>query len=148
MPYSMPTYSNCCIHFMHFVMCHTYFFFALFAPCCVLISVCKILMHAKLPPCPFMQTLSPVSLPTLTQSVVRCVCLLCERMCFMEPPDMIDAVFNLRRSCKTATELELEESLFSPTVSQLCTWLNFGPMYTHVHVIIVIIQIRLAIIVN
>ncbi len=37
----------------------------------------------------------------------------------MEPPDMIDAVFNLRRSCKTATELELEAStLFSSTVSE------------------------------
>lgn len=31
---------------------------------------------------------------------------------------MIDAIFNLRRACKVATQLELEESaLFSPDVS-------------------------------
>ena len=64
------------------------------------------------------QTVCPVSLPALAQSVESCVRLLSERLSFIEPPDMIDAIFNLKRACKVATQLELEEStLFSPDVS-------------------------------
>lgn len=53
----------------------------------------------------------------MVQSVVSCVKLLCERLSFVESPDVTDAIFNMRRACKTASQPELETStLFSPEV--------------------------------
>ncbi len=54
-----------------------------------------------------------MSMPALAQSVISCVNLICERLGFVEPPEVIDAVFNLRRACNTATQLETS---LSPTV--------------------------------
>ena len=42
------------------------------------------------------------------QSVVSCVKLLCERLSFVEPPDVTEAVYNLRRACRVATFPEAE----------------------------------------
>lgn len=36
------------------------------------------------------------------QSVVSCVRLLCERLSFIEPPNITEAVYNLRRACRAA----------------------------------------------
>ena len=45
---------------------------------------------------------SLASIPTLVQSVVSCVRLLCERLSFIEPPNVTEAVYNLRRACRAA----------------------------------------------
>lgn len=56
----------------------------------------------------------------MVQSVVSCVKLLCERLAFIEPPEITDAIFNLRRACRTATQPELEtSSLFAPEVQSM-----------------------------
>ena len=44
---------------------------------------------------------SPVPIPALVQSVISCVKLLCERLLFIEPASLSDAVYNLRRACKS-----------------------------------------------
>ena len=45
----------------------------------------------------------PVNYTILSQSVISCIRLLCERMSFIEPFAVSEAVFNLRRACKSAT---------------------------------------------
>ncbi len=55
--------------------------------------------------------------PTLAQSVISCVQLLCERLAFIEPPEVTEAVFNLRRACKAITQFDFETSVVSMEVS-------------------------------
>jgi len=62
------------------------------------------------------QASSPVNMPALAQSVVSCVSLLCERLGFIQTPAIVEAVYNLRRACKNATQLEID-TLLSPTVT-------------------------------
>ena len=64
-----------------------------------------------LPPSSPHSQVSPFGLSTLAQSVISCVRLLCERLSFLEPPEVTEAVFNLRRACKTATYFEFETAL-------------------------------------
>lgn len=63
-----------------------------------------------------------MAVPTLAQSVISCVQLLCERLSFIEPPEVTEAVFNLRRACKSATQFDLVTSLVSVEVSALRTF--------------------------
>jgi len=64
---------------------------------------------------------SPLAAPTMVQSVVSCVKLLCERMSFIEPPEITDAVFNLRRACKAASQPDIEaSSLFNEVFVRVC----------------------------
>ena len=67
-----------------------------------------VMMRRSLPPPP---QSSPLGLPTFSQSVISCVRLLCERLLFIEPPDVTDAVFNLRRACKTASHFKFSNAL-------------------------------------
>ena len=48
----------------------------------------------------------PVDYQRYMLGVISCVRLLCERMMFVEPFDVTEAVFNLRRACKTTNSPE------------------------------------------
>ena len=57
----------------------------------------------------------------MVQSVVSCVKLFCERMSFIEPPEVTDAVFNLGRACKAASQPDIEASSLFSEVRMLVT---------------------------
>jgi hypothetical protein len=55
---------------------------------------------------------SPVPIPALAQTVISCVKLLCERLLYVEPPSLSNAIFSLRRACKSASGLHGDSSGF------------------------------------
>ena len=81
--------------------------------------------------------LTTVAVVAMAQAVVSCVKLLCERLSFVEPPAISEAVLNLRRACRTASSADLMASardLVSPlTPSHPHTF----TCHSHLHLIIV-----------
>ncbi|CAI8016313.1 hypothetical protein GBAR_LOCUS10014 [Geodia barretti] len=49
---------------------------------------------------------SPVPIPALVQTVISCVRLLCERLLYVEPPSLSDAINHLRQTCKPTSCLD------------------------------------------